>query len=80
MSAAGAFGVRGSDRMGVHCLMGASRSAGCGLVVDELLLLLNLRDVYWMREGRWVPELCLAIVAAVGAYFTRRAVLAGTPR
>ena len=70
LTVAGAAGVRGSDRLSVHCLLGASYGAGCGLVVDELPLLLNLRDVYWSREGRWAPELGLTLVAVAGAYFS----------
>ena len=70
LTAAGAFGVRGSDGPGVHCLLGATYGAGCALVADELPLLLNLRDVYWAREGHWAVELASTIIAGVGAYFT----------
>jgi hypothetical protein len=70
LTAAGAFGVRGSDKPSVHCLLGATYGAGCALVTDELPLLLNLRDVYWAREGRWAVDLALAIIASAGAYFT----------
>jgi hypothetical protein len=70
LTAAGAIAVRGSDKTGVHCLIGATYGAGCGLITDELPLLLNLRDVYWTLEGRWAVDLALAISAGVGAYFT----------
>ena len=66
---AGAFGVRGSDRPGVHCMLGATYGVGCALVTDELPLLLNLRDVYWTREGRWAVDVAFAIIASAGAYF-----------
>jgi hypothetical protein len=69
LTTAGAFGLRGSDRPGVHCVLGATYGVGCALVTDELPLLLNLRDVYWTREGRWAVNLALAIIASVGAYF-----------
>jgi hypothetical protein len=54
----------------VHCLLGATYGTGRALVTDELPLLLNLRDVYWTRDGRWAVELALAIAASAGAYFT----------
>jgi hypothetical protein len=68
--AAGALGIRGSDKTSVHCLLGATYGTGCGLVTDELPLLLNLRDVYWTPEGRWAVDLALAVTAGAGAYFT----------
>ena len=70
LTAAGAFGVRGSGKTSVHCLLGATYGTGCALVTDELPLLLNLRDVYWTREGRWAVDLALAIAASAGAYFS----------
>ncbi|HEV8569352.1 MAG TPA: hypothetical protein VGQ92_20110 [Actinoplanes sp.] len=70
LTAAGAIGVRGSDKTSVHCLLGATYGTGCGLVTDELPLLLNLRDVYWTPEGRWAVDLALAVTAGAGAYFT----------
>jgi hypothetical protein len=70
LTTSGAFGVRGSDRPSVHCELGATYGVGCALVTDELPLLLNLRDVYWAREGRWAIDLALTIVAGFGAYFS----------
>jgi hypothetical protein len=69
LTVAGAFGVAGSRRLTVHCLLGATYGAGCALVADELPLLVNLRDVYWTPEGRWAVRLCLAVIGASGAYF-----------
>lgn len=70
LAATGALAVRGTDRVGVHCLIGAGYGAGAALVVDEAPLLLNLRDVYWSPEGRWATGLAFAIAAVAGAYFT----------
>lgn len=70
LTTAGAFGVRGSDRPSVHCVLGATYGAGCALVTDELPLLLNLRDVYWAKEGRWAVDVALGIIAGAGAYFS----------
>jgi hypothetical protein len=70
LATSGAFGVRGSKRAGVHCVVGATYGAGCALVTDELPLLLNLRDVYWTPEGHWAVDLARAIIGGVGAYFS----------
>lgn len=70
LAAAGAMGIRGSDRIAVNCALGATYGAGGALVVDELPLLVQLRDVYWTDEGRWAVELALAIMASGGAYLS----------
>jgi hypothetical protein len=67
---AGGIGVHGSDKVNVHCLLGATYGTGCALVTDELPLLLDLRDVYWAPEGRWALEVALGIIASAGAYFS----------
>ena len=40
-----------SDRLGVHCLAGASYGTGAALVAHELPMLIDFRDVYWTPEG-----------------------------
>jgi hypothetical protein len=67
LTLAGAAGVRGSEKVGVHCLLGGAYGAGCALVVDELPMLVDLRAVYWSPEGRWAVELSLTIIALAGA-------------
>ena len=37
--------------------------AGIGLTFDEAALLLDLRDVYWTREGLLSVQLCLGATA-----------------
>jgi hypothetical protein len=70
LSMTGAAAIRGSDKASVHATIGATYGTGCALITDELPLLLNLRDVYWTRQGRWAVDLALAITASAGAYFT----------
>jgi len=40
--------------------------AGLGLVLDEAALLLDLRDVYWTREGILSVQLSLGVAAIMG--------------
>ena len=70
LTISGAVAVRGGERIRVQCLLGATYGAGCAMVVDELPLLLNLRDVYWAEEGRWAIKVALSVVGVAGAYFS----------
>lgn len=65
----GAVAVRGDAAQRLHPIVGALYGSGSALVVDEFALLLDLRDVYWAREGRWSVDLALLTTSAVGAYF-----------
>lgn len=62
--------MRDSERIGVHCLAGASYGSGAALIPDELPMLIDFRDVYWTPEGRWAVNLALSVIVAGGAYFT----------
>ena len=42
---------------------------GAALVVDEFALWLNLRDVYWAREGRISVDVAILIAALLGLYY-----------
>jgi hypothetical protein len=71
-------GTRGS-RTWVGRAMSAAYGVGAALTLDEFALWLNLRDVYWEREGRESFE-ALALfagalaIAALGGPFLRAAV------
>ena len=49
---------------------GWSYGTGLALIVDEFALLLDLRDVYWAREGRISVDLGVGLVAAGGTTFS----------
>ncbi len=74
LTLAGGLALRDSDRVGVHCLAGASYGTGAALVADELPMLIDFRDVYWTPEGRTgadivaalSPERCSALVSVSG--------------
>jgi hypothetical protein len=42
---------------------------GAALVIDEFALWLNLRDVYWLREGRSSIDLAIIVAALLGLYY-----------
>jgi hypothetical protein len=33
------------------------------LIVDEFALLLDLRDVYWAKQGRWSVDLAVGLIS-----------------
>jgi hypothetical protein len=49
--------------------------AGLALIVDEFALLLDLRDVYWARQGRISIDLGVGGIALAGSYFAALPVL-----
>ncbi|MDT7578545.1 MAG: hypothetical protein QOH17_4878 [Pseudonocardiales bacterium] len=66
----GAVGVRGTDEARHHPLIALAYGAGVALIVDEFALLLDLKDVYWAREGRVSVDLGVGLVAAGGTTFS----------
>ena len=66
LAAIGAVALRGHERHRRHPLTAAAYGSAVALVVDELALLIDLKDVYWAREGRTSVDAAI-IVTAVGA-------------
>jgi hypothetical protein len=50
--------------------LGLAYGIGSALVVDEFALLLDLRDVYWTREGRVSVDVAFGMLAVLGAYLS----------
>jgi hypothetical protein len=62
----GAVALRGHERHRRHPLTAVAYGSAVALVVDELALLIDLKDVYWAKEGRTSVDAAI-IVTAVGA-------------
>jgi hypothetical protein len=73
LSAVGAIALSGKEKHRRHPVTAIAYGSALALVVDELALLLDLKDVYWARDGRESVDAAIIIVAA-GATF-----LAGMP-
>lgn len=69
VSAAGGVAVYGDSNQREHPAVGALYGTGLALVVDELALLLELRDVYWQRQGRWSIDAAACLSGLTGSYF-----------
>jgi hypothetical protein len=71
----GAFAVRGSERQRRHPAVAISYGSGLALIVDEFALLLDLKDVYWAKQGRISVDLGIGGSALAGSYFAALPVL-----
>src|SRR5579875_767623 len=51
LAGVGAVAIRGEERHRRHPVVAACYGAGMALIVDEFALLLDLKDVYWAKQG-----------------------------
>ena len=68
LAAVGAVGLRGRERHRHHPVTALAYGSAVALVVDELALLIDLKDVYWARQGRTSVDAAI-ILTATGATF-----------
>ncbi len=67
VSLIGGVALRGDDRMRRHPLIATAYGAGLALIVDEFALLLDLKDVYWAKEGRSSVDLAVGLISVSGS-------------
>jgi hypothetical protein len=67
VSGVGSVAVRGDARQVTHPLVGVAYGTGMALIVDEFALLLDLRDVYWAKQGRWSVDLAVGLISITGS-------------
>ena len=75
LSGVGAVAVRGEERHRRHPAVAISYGTGNALIVDEFALLLDLRDVYWAKEGRISIDIGVGAIALSGSYFAALPIL-----
>lgn len=56
-------GLRGSDRQRRHPAAAVAYGAANAMIVDELALLLDLKDVYWASDGRKSVDVAVGVIA-----------------
>ena len=66
VSGVGAVAVAGSERARRHPRIALTYGAGIALIVDEFALLLDLKDVYWAKQGRLSVDIGIALTALGG--------------
>jgi hypothetical protein len=62
----GGAAVRGTGDTREHPVLAVAYGAALALIVDEFALLLDLSDVYWLRQGRLSVDIGISVVAAGG--------------
>jgi hypothetical protein len=80
LTGVGAIAVRGEDRQRRHPAVALSYGGGLALIVDEFALLLDLKDVYWAKEGRVSVDIGVGGIALAGSYFAALPVLRAVTR
>ena len=75
LSGVGAVAVHGDEQHRRHPAVAVSYGSGLALIVDEFALLLDLKDVYWARQGRISIDLGIGGIAATGSFFAALPVL-----
>jgi hypothetical protein len=75
LSGVGAVAVRGEERQRRHPAVAVTYGSGLALIVDEFALLLDLKDVYWARQGRISIDIGVGAIALAGSYFAALPVL-----
>jgi hypothetical protein len=75
LSGVGAVAVRGEERHRRHPALAVSYGSGLALIVDEFALLLDLKDVYWAKQGRISIDIGVGGTALAGSYFAALPVL-----
>jgi hypothetical protein len=75
LSGVGAVAVRGEERQRRHPAVAVSYGSGLALIVDEFALLLDLKDVYWARQGRISIDVGVGGIALAGSYFAALPIL-----
>jgi hypothetical protein len=69
-SGLGAVTIRGEERHRRHPAAAAVYGAANALIVDEAALLLDLKDVYWAKQGRTSVDLAVGLIATGGLAVT----------
>jgi hypothetical protein len=67
VSAVGGVAIRGDDRLRRHPVVATAYGSGLALIVDEFALLLDLKDVYWAKQGRASVDLAIGLIATTGS-------------
>jgi hypothetical protein len=75
LTGVGAIAVRGEEQHRRHPAVAVSYGSGLALIIDEFALLLDLKDVYWARQGRISIDIGVGGIAAAGSYFAALPVL-----
>jgi hypothetical protein len=69
LAGVGAIAVKGDEELRRHPATALAYGVGLALIVDEFALLLDLKDVYWARQGRVSVDIGIGGSSLAGSYF-----------
>jgi hypothetical protein len=69
LAGVGAVAVRGDERVRRHPATALAYGVGLALIMDEFALLLDLKDVYWAKQGRISVDLAVTGSSLAASYF-----------
>jgi hypothetical protein len=75
LAGVGGVAVHGEEKQRRHPLAAITYGSGLALIVDEFALLLDLKDVYWARQGRVSVDVGIGGISAAASYFAALPVL-----
>jgi hypothetical protein len=68
LAGVGALVLRGERRHHKHPVTATAYGAANALIMDEMMLLLDLKDVYWTKDGRRSVDAAVAVIGLGGVY------------
>jgi hypothetical protein len=71
---------RGTEELRRHPVTALAYGTGPALIIDEFALLLDLKDVYWAKQGRISVDVAVAASSLAATYFAALPVLRKTSR
>jgi len=80
LAGVGAVAVHGEERRRRHPAVALCYGSGLALIVDEFALLLDLKDVYWAKQGRISVDLAIGGSALAGSLLAAQPVLRAVVR
>ena len=69
LAGVGAVAVKGEERLRRHPATAVAYGVGLALIMDEFALLLDLKDVYWAKQGRISVDLAVTGSSVAASYF-----------
>lgn len=75
LAGVGAIAVRGTEELRRHPVTAVAYGTGLALIVDEFALLLDLKDVYWAKQGRVSVDVAIGSSSLTGSYFAAQPLL-----
>jgi hypothetical protein len=75
LAGVGGVAVHGEEKQRRHPLAAITYGSGLALIVDEFALLLDLKDVYWAKQGRVSVDVGIGGISAAASYFAALPVL-----